>query len=110
MKKFVVVLVGSALLFTGCGSESKPSTPTPDVAQDMTQFNADLSAYMTSEVRDHVDSRVTVTADCDPIGNAPATHCQLTLTGIGNQVDHNTLENVRRTGANFDWDQKSKSF
>lgn len=108
MKQFVIALVGSALLFTGCASESKPSTPTPDVAQDMTKFNTDLGAYMTSEVRKHVDPRVTITADCDPIGNAPATNCELTFTGIDNQVDHQTVHKVQRTGdTTFDWDRKS---
>lgn len=108
MKKFIVLAIASALMFAGCGSESKPSTPTPDAAQapqDMTQFNADLGAYITAEANT-MDKRVTISANCDPL-NTGRTTCQLTFTGIGNDVDHQTIENVRRTDANFDWDQKS---
>jgi uncharacterized lipoprotein YajG len=107
MKKFVVLIVGSATLFAGCGSQSEsPKVATPDVAQDMTQFNADLGAYMTSESH-KVNHAVTATADCDPLNTAGATNCQITLTGIGNQVDHATAKNVRRTGNTFVWDRDS---
>lgn len=92
MSKIVVTLC-AALLFAGCGGNSK--------SQDMTGFNTDLSSYMSKEI----GSIGTVVASCNPLKRG-TTNCNVDIkTAEGS--DHATAENVRRVGNKFVWDHES---